>query len=49
MKETFSNSIFLELKEREGNSDAVLISAVFITRYHVHFANAVLTQDLLDV
>ena len=29
---TFSNSIYLELTRKEGNSDGVLISAVFGTR-----------------
>ena len=29
---TFSNSIYLELMRKEGNSGAVLISAVFGTR-----------------
>ena len=29
---TFSNSIYLEFTRKEGNSDAVLISAVFGTR-----------------
>ena len=28
---TFSNSIYLELTKKEGNSSAVLISAVFLT------------------
>ena len=32
MKVTFDNSIYLELTTEEGNSDAVLISAVFATR-----------------
>ena len=32
MKETFSNSIYLELTKKEVNSGAVLISAVFGTR-----------------
>ena len=32
LKVTFSNSIYLELKRKEGNSGAVLISAVFETR-----------------
>ena len=32
MKVTFSNSIYLELKKKEGNSSAVLTSAVFGTR-----------------
>ena len=32
MKVTFSNSIYLELTKKEGNSSAVLISAVFGTR-----------------
>ena len=32
MKVTFSNSIHLEYTRKEGNSGAVLISAVFITR-----------------
>ena len=31
-KVTFSNSIYLELTRKEGNSSAVLISAVFRTR-----------------
>ena len=29
LKVTFSNSIYLELTRKEGNSSAVLISAVF--------------------
>ena len=29
---TYSNSIHLELARKEGNTDAVLISAVFETR-----------------
>ena len=29
---TFYNSIYLELMRKEGNSDAVMISAVFGTR-----------------
>ena len=32
LKVTFSNSIYLELTKNEGNSGAVLISAVFGTR-----------------
>ena len=32
MKEIFSNSIYLEFTRKEGNSGAVLISAVFGTR-----------------
>ena len=32
LKVTFSNSIYLELTRTEGNSSAVLISAVFGTR-----------------
>ena len=32
MKVTFSNSIYLELKRKEGNSGSMLISAVFGTR-----------------
>ena len=32
LKVTFSNSIYLELTREEGNSSAVLISAVFGTR-----------------
>ena len=32
LKVTFSNSIYLELMRKEGNSSAVLISAVFGTR-----------------
>ena len=32
LKVAFSNSIYLELKREEGNSGAVLISAVFGTR-----------------
>ena len=32
LKVTFSNSIYLELTRKEGNSSAVLISAVFGTR-----------------
>ena len=32
LKVTFSNSIYLELTRKEGNSGAVLISAVFGTR-----------------
>ena len=32
LKETFSNSIYLELMRKEGNGSAVLISAVFGTR-----------------
>ena len=32
MKVTFSNSIYLELTRKEGNSGAVLISAVLGTR-----------------
>ena len=36
LKVTFSNSIYLELTRKEGNSSAVLISAVFRTRQHVH-------------
>ena len=32
MKMTFSNSIYLELKRKEGNSGAVLILALFGTR-----------------
>ena len=32
MKVTFSDSIYLELTRKEGNSDAVLISAVLGTR-----------------
>ena len=32
LKVTFSNSIYLELLREEGNSSAVLISAVFGTR-----------------
>ena len=32
LKVTFSNSIYLELTKKEGNSGAVLISAVFGTR-----------------
>ena len=32
LKVTFSNSIYLELKRKEGKSGAVLISAVFETR-----------------
>ena len=32
MKETFSNSIYLELTTKERNSGAMLISAVFGTR-----------------
>ena len=32
MKVTFSNSIYLELARKEGNSGAVLISTVFETR-----------------
>ena len=31
-KVTFSNSIYLELTKKQGNSSAVLISAVFGTR-----------------
>ena len=31
LKVTFSNSIYLELTRKEGNSSAVLISAVFGT------------------
>ena len=33
---TFSNSIYLEMPRKEGNSGAVLISAVFGTREHIH-------------
>ena len=32
LKVTFFNSIYLELTRKEGNSSAVLISAVFGTR-----------------
>ena len=32
LRETFYNSIYLELVEKEQNSDAVLISAVFRIR-----------------
>ena len=32
LKVTFSNSIYLELMRKEGNSSAVLILAVFRTR-----------------
>ena len=32
LKVTFSNSIYLELTRKEGNSSVVLISAVFGTR-----------------
>ena len=32
MKVTFYNSIYLELTRKEGNSGAVLVSAVFGTR-----------------
>ena len=32
LRETFSNSIYLEFAENEENSDAVLTSAVFGTR-----------------
>ena len=32
LKVTFSNSIYLELRRKKGNSGAVLISAVFGTR-----------------
>ena len=32
LKVTFSNSIYLELTRKEGNSSAVMISAVFGTR-----------------
>ena len=32
VKLTFSNSIYLELTRKEGNSSALLISAVFATR-----------------
>ena len=32
LKVTFSNSIYLELTKKEGNSSAVLASAVFGTR-----------------
>ena len=32
LRVTFSNSIYLELTRKEGNSSAVLISAVFGTR-----------------
>ena len=32
LKVTFSNSIYFELTRKEGNSGAVLISAVFGTR-----------------
>ena len=32
LKVTFPNSIYLELTRKEGNSGAVLISAVFGTR-----------------
>ena len=32
LKVTFSNSIYLELTRKEGNSSAVLISEVFGTR-----------------
>ena len=35
LKQTFCNSIYLELTRKEGNTAAVLISAVFGTRYHV--------------
>ena len=33
---TFSNSIYLELPRKEGHIGAVLISAVFGTRDHIH-------------
>ena len=32
LKVTFSNSIYLELTRKEGNSGVVMISAVFGTR-----------------
>ena len=32
LRQTFSNSIYLELMEKQDNSGAVLISAVFETR-----------------
>ena len=32
LKVTFSNSIYLELTRKEGNSGAEVISAVFATR-----------------
>ena len=32
LKVTFYNSVYLELKREEGNSGAMLISAVFGTR-----------------
>ena len=32
LKQTFSNSIYLEVVEKEEHSDAVLTSAVFRTR-----------------
>ena len=32
LKMTFSNSIYLELTRKEGNSGVVMISAVFGTR-----------------
>ena len=36
LRKTFSNSIYPEFKEKEDNSGAVLISAVFGTRKYVH-------------
>ena len=36
LKVTFSNSHYLKLTRKEGNSGAVLISAVFGIRYQVH-------------
>ena len=35
--QTFSNSIYPKCMEKQDNSGALLISAVFGTRYHVDY------------
>ena len=37
LRQTFSNSIYLEFVAEEENSDAVVTSGVFQTGYHVDY------------
>ena len=48
LRQTFSNSIYLEFVEKSKNSGAVRTSAVFRTRLTSWLPNGVPKQDLLD-
>ena len=49
VKQSFSNSIYLEFMQKKDNSSALLLSAVFENALTRWLPNGVLKQDLLDV